>query len=127
MTDPIKETIALAGEQEYLRQARETFDQRKKQDGRWNILRLVMGWIAVVLLPGVGVTSGWIIFHHTEFSVETVTVATSTLLVDTVGLVISVWRIVLGTGPTALTPVVAAPTRDQDMDVDPKPSLNAGQ
>lgn len=96
MTDPVKETIALASEDEYLRQVRETFDQRKMQDARWNILRLVMGWIAVVLLPGVGVTAGWIIFHHASFTAATVTVATSTLLVDTVGLVISVWRIVLG-------------------------------
>ena len=121
MTDPVKETIALANEEEYLRQVRETFDQRKMQDGRWNVLRLVMGWIAVALLPGVAVTSGWIIFHHTKFTVPTVTVATSTLLVDTVGLVVSVWRIVLGTGPTALEPVATARIGDQGEDAQPKP------
>jgi hypothetical protein len=114
VADPVSDTIALASEQEYLRQVRETFDQRKKQDGRWNALRLVMGWIAVALLPGVAITSGWIIFHNRDFTAATVTVATSALLVDAVGLVISVWRIVLGSGPVALGPVASSPTREHD-------------
>ena len=125
-TDPVKDTIALATEQEYLRQVKETFDQRKKQDRRWNALRLMMGWIAGALLPGVAATCGWIIFHHTEFTVATVSTATATLLVDTVGLVISVWKIVLGTGPVALAPVALPPPMDPrgiDQGV-PTPSLD---
>jgi hypothetical protein len=58
MTDPILDTIALANEQEKLRQVSETFDQRKTQDARWFILRLAMGWIAVVFLPGIAFIFG---------------------------------------------------------------------
>jgi hypothetical protein len=126
MTDPVKETIALAAEQECLRQVRETFDQRKKQDRRWNILRLAMGWIAVALLPGVAMTSGWIIFNHRDFTTGSVATATGALLVDTVGLIISVWRIVLGTGPVMLQPVATMPGRDNDS-AEPKPGMDTGQ
>jgi hypothetical protein len=111
VSESVTDTIALAREQEQLRQERETFDQRKKQDGRWFLLRLAMGWTAVALLPGIGVTSGWIIFHYAQFAASTVTVATGALLVDTLGLVLSVWRIVLGRGPESLGPVTATQPR----------------
>jgi len=110
MPDPVADTIALAAQQEALRQQRETFDQRKTQDHRWFILRFVMGWIAVALLPGIGFTSGWIIFHSRDFTTATITAATTALLVDTIGLVISVWKIVLGPGQQALGPVTVTST-----------------
>jgi hypothetical protein len=105
MADPVTETIAIANAEERLRQERETFNQRKEQDARYFKLRMSMGWIAVFLLPAIGVTCGWIIFHSHEFASATVTVATSALLVDTLGLVVSVWKIVMGSGPRALEPV----------------------
>jgi hypothetical protein len=108
MTDPISETIAIANAQERLRQERETFDQRKTQSARWFIIQQVMAWIAVVFLPGIALPCGWIIFHHSEFASATVTVATSALLVDTLGFIFSIWKIVLGSGPKALEPVTAA-------------------
>jgi hypothetical protein len=107
MTDPVTETIEIANAQERLRQERETFDQRKEQDARYFKLRMAMGWIAVVLLPAIGVTCGWIIFHSHEFTSGTVGVAATALLVDALGLVVSVWKIVMGSGPQALEPVTA--------------------
>jgi hypothetical protein len=105
MTDPVAEAIAIANAEEKLRQERETFDQRKEQDARYFKLRMTMGWIAVVLLPAIGITCGWIIFHPHDFTPGTVTVAITALLVDTLGLVISIFKIVMGSGPRTLEPV----------------------
>lgn len=116
MTDPVAETIAIATAEEKLRQERETFDQRKEQDARYFKLKMTMGWIAAILLPAIGVTCGWIIFHSREFNSATVTVATSALLVDTLGLFVSIWKVVMGSGPKALEPVTTG-----------KPSLPASR
>lgn len=111
MTDPVSDTIAIANAEERLRQERETFDQRKQQDARWFVIRQVMSWVAVVLVPAIAVTCGWIIFNYHDFTPATVTVATSALLVDTLGLFASIWKIVLGSGPKALEPITQQATR----------------
>lgn len=105
MADPVSETIAIANAEEKLRQERETFNQRKEQDARYFVIRMAMSWIAVVFLPAIATTCGWIIFKHGEFTPAIVTVATSALLIDTLGLLIAIWKIVLGSGPRALEPV----------------------
>ncbi|GGO63136.1 hypothetical protein [Nonomuraea cavernae] len=105
----VGEEIELLRAQEQLRQMQETFDQRKRQDGRWFLLKLVMGWTSVVLLPGIAFTSGWVIFNHQNFSSTTVAAVTAALLVDTLGLVLSVWRLVLGKGPDPLQPIGDTP------------------
>jgi cytochrome c biogenesis protein CcdA len=105
MATEVEATIVIARAQEQLRQERETFDQKKRQDGRWFLLRLAMGWSAVVLLPAIGGVSGWVIANHPNFAAGTVTLAASALFVDSIGLVLAVWRIVLGTGPEGLVPV----------------------
>lgn len=105
MATEVEATIVIARAQEQLRQERETFDQKKGQDGLWFALRLAMGWSAVVLLPMIGGVSGWVIAHHTAFAGSTVTLAASSLFVDSIGLVLAVWRIVLGAGPEGLVPV----------------------
>lgn len=109
----ISEEIELLRAQEQLRQQRETFDQHKRQDSRWFLLKLVMGWTSVVLLPGIGFTCGYVIFNHQHFSSATVTAATAALFVDTLGLVMSVWRLVLGKGPEPLQPIADAPASPQ--------------
>ena len=102
MAVTVDATIAIARAQEQLRQERETFDQKKRQDARWFVLRLVTGWIAVALLPALGGVSAWVIANNVDFSTGTVTLAAAALFVDSLGLVLSVWRIVLGTGPERL-------------------------
>jgi hypothetical protein len=101
----VREEIELLRAQEQLRQQRETFDQRKQHDSRWFLLKLVMGWTSVVLLPGIGFACGFVIFNHQDFNAATVTAATAALFVDTLGLVMSVWRLVLGKGPDPLEPI----------------------
>src|SRR6266851_2411997 len=73
---------------ERLRQERETFDQHKLQESRWFILRQVMGYSAVVLLPVFMFVSSYILFNHAVFPGAVVTAAGAALLVDTLGLVI---------------------------------------
>jgi uncharacterized membrane protein YqjE len=108
MSDPTFNAVTIAEAQEMLRQRAETFDQVKAQDRKWFLLRLMMGWTAVVLLPLFGIVCLLMLLHHNEFTSETVTVAATALLVDILGVVLTVWKVVLGNGPTKLGPV----TRD---------------
>jgi hypothetical protein len=109
MSQQVQDTIALEQAAERLRQERETFDQRKQQDRHWFILRLAMGWVAVVLLPTIISICSWIILNYSRFDPGIVTLASAALLTDTLGLVISVWRIVVGKrGPEVLSPVTQA-------------------
>lgn len=104
VTDVCKE-IALLQAQERLRQLRETFDQRKRQDARWFVLKLAMGWTSVALLPGIAFACGYVIVNHQHFSPGTETAAAAALFADALGLVISVWRLVLGRGLEPLKPL----------------------
>ena len=80
---------------ERLRQEKESFDQHKLQSERWFQLRLIMGYVAVVLLPSIFILCVFIIIYHTYFSDTVVASATATLFVDAVGIVYSIWKIVL--------------------------------
>ena len=102
--DPIE--LERAAEQ--LRQERETFDQRKRQDSRWFALRLAMGYVAVVLLPAIIVISSYVLARSGQFSAAVVASASGALFVDVVGLIVAVWKIVLNpTSATKLEPVTA--------------------
>lgn len=90
---------------ERLRQERETFDQKKRQDQLWFILRFAMGGVAAFLLPAIMVLCSWILVNHAAFDSSTVTLAGSALLIDAMGLVLSIWKIVLGKPPESLAPV----------------------
>ena len=70
-----------------------------------------MSWVAIVFVPAIAATCGWIIFHYHDFPTATVTVATTALLVDTLGLFGSLWKIVLGSGPKALEPITQQASR----------------
>jgi hypothetical protein len=108
----VRDSIALEREAERLRQERETFNQQKLQDSRWFLLRLTMGSVAVVLFPAIMLICTWIIFHNKDFSSATVTVATTGLLGDSLGLIVAVWKLVLGArGPERLAPVTQPQAR----------------
>jgi hypothetical protein len=94
----------LAQLNERLRQERELFDQQKSQDRRIFVLRMTMGWVAVVLLVAICALAAYVILNHADFSTATVTAATSALLIEALGLVIAVWRVTVGTGPKELQP-----------------------
>lgn len=94
MTDRIT-PIEIERAAEEIRQERETFDQRKRHDNLWFILKLVMGFFSVILLAGIAIISTYILLNHPTFPSSVVTSAGVALFVDILGLIISVWKIVL--------------------------------
>jgi hypothetical protein len=100
------DTIALATAQQQLRQEQETFEQRKKHDARWFVVRCAIGWVAVVTLPVILIAASLIVWHHSSFDVKTVNIATTALVVDALATAGSLYKLVLGDqGKQALTPV----------------------
>lgn len=99
--------VDLAREAERLRQLRETFDQRKRQDERWFRLRLRMGYLALALLPTVAIVCITIIFMHREFEPEIVYMVAGALFADMLGMLIAVWKVILNPGShTRLSPAI---------------------
>jgi hypothetical protein len=91
---------------EQLRQEKETFDQQKKQEHLWFILRLSMGFASIVLLGAVMIVSTYILFKNVDFPKDVVTAAGAALFVDVLGLLIGVWKIVLNPqSTTKLQPI----------------------
>jgi uncharacterized membrane protein YqjE len=91
---------------ESLRQESETFDQQKRHDRLWFYLRLVMGYTAVVGLLSILVICVIIIFNSDTFPAQIVNWAGPSLFVDILGLIFTVWRVVLNPNfSTKLEPV----------------------
>ncbi len=80
---------------EQLRQERETFNQAKEHEGRWFVLRLVMGYASVILLTAIMIVASYVLFNASSFPTGVVTAAGAALFVDVLGLLIAVWKIAL--------------------------------
>jgi len=87
--------IQIERAMEQLRQEREVFDQRKAQEAKWFMLRLIMGYTSVVLLFAIIVISAVILFNSNKFPEFTLKAAGAALFADVLGLLIGVWKIVL--------------------------------
>jgi hypothetical protein len=106
MTDTPLSPIDIARANEELRQETATFEHNKRKANRWLLLRLIMGYSSVGILAFVVALCGYVIFNSTAFIPSTVALATSALLVDVLGLIAAVWRIVLSSREgTDLNPV----------------------
>lgn len=81
--------------EEQIRQEQETFNLRKSHEEQWFNLRLRMGYIAALLLPLILIICSLIIYHHSLFPAEIVTLASTGLLVDILGFMVAVWKLVL--------------------------------
>src|SRR5450759_4351009 len=102
--------IQIERAMEQLRQEREVFDQRKIQEARWFILRLIMGYSSVLLLFAVIIISAIVLFNSQKFPEFTVKAAGAALFADVVGLLVGVWKIVLKPDfITKLTPETKQP------------------
>jgi hypothetical protein len=113
MTAPVIDPSELLETEERLRQERETFNQRKSHEERWFLLRLRMGYAAVVMLPSIAIFCGSVVWSPSAYSAGIVTAAATTLFVDLVGFLIAVWKVVLNpTAVTRLEPVTARVTAD---------------
>ena len=91
---------------EKIRQESETFDQLKKHDRQWFVLRLIMGYSAVVLLISILIISAVIIFNYESYPDKIISWAGPVLFVDILGLIFTVWKVVLNPNfATKLNPV----------------------
>ncbi|HBK04685.1 MAG TPA: hypothetical protein DDZ81_02345 [Acetobacteraceae bacterium] len=86
-------TDARAREQ--LRQERETFDQAKAHDARWFTLRLAAGYAGIGLLLVIALGSGYLLLFPASYSPATIAISATTLLGDMLGLVASIFKLVL--------------------------------
>lgn len=91
---------------EKIRQESETFDQLKQHDRQWFVLRLIMGYSAVMLLIAILIISAIIIFNYEKFPEKIIGWAGPALFIDILGLIFTVWKVVLNPGfATKLTPI----------------------
>lgn len=109
--------VVLARASEQLRQERETFDQAKQHEARWFVLRLVMGYAAVILLAAIMAVASYLLFNASIFPPAVVTAAGAALFVDVLGLLIAVWKIALNPNFYArLGPVTRVELPDVQLD-----------
>ena len=91
---------------ERLRQERETFDLAKAHARRWFGLRLLIGYVSIVLLPVVATVCTYVVVHPTLYSGQITVWATGALGADVIGIVWTVLKVVLNpVSMTKLTPV----------------------
>ena len=91
-----RERLRLAAGQELLRQQHEIFHHNLLQDCRWNRLRRSMGWCSIVVLFGICFLCAYVLFKKSEFEPTTIKYAVGALFVDTIGLVVMVWKVTFG-------------------------------
>lgn len=94
---------------EQLRQECETFNQVKAQGAQWFTLRLRMGYAGIVLLLGIAAVSSVIVLNPVSYSSTVIGIAATTLFVDMLSMVASIFRLVLPqSSATRLKPVTTA-------------------
>ena len=104
--------IEFARAEEQLRQERETFEHQKAQSARWFVLRLSVGYTSVAALVIVLGVCVYILMRTDVFPNTVVTAAGVTLFGDVVGLVATIWKVVLSPGTVAsLTPTTKSEMR----------------
>ena len=92
-----------------LKQEQATFDQKRVQDARWFVLRMAMGVLAMLVISAMIVICGWIIIFDPHQDATVKSLAASALLVDILGLMGAVWRVILNSAPVSpLAPVTPA-------------------
>jgi hypothetical protein len=99
---------------ERLRQERETFDQAKAHNARWFTLRLRMGYAGIVLLFVIALVAGHTLLHPASYDPSTITIAATTLFVDMIGLVVTIFKLVLHErSAVALKPIASINSQTQ--------------
>lgn len=96
------QSVVLQQALERLRQERDIFDLKKAQDAQWHRLQMGMGWTALVLIPAIMVICMVLLLDsHVDSTIKAL--AADALLVDIVGLMVAIWKIMLG--PTSRPPL----------------------
>lgn len=119
-------SIANRKKLQRLLQEQVTFDQKKVQDARWSILKLAMGTLATLLIPTIiGICTSIIYDPAQTASVKSL--AAGALLVDILGLVAGVWRVILSPASvTQLAPVTEA-DEDSSLTIEGRPAQAPGR
>ena len=73
---------------------------------------MAMGWMAVVLLPLLGAAAFFVLYNNESFDQAVVVAAAGALFVDVLGLVLAIWKVVLGQSPRTFEPVTGSPSTD---------------
>ncbi len=115
MADNTTTAVKIERAMEQLRQEREVFELRKRHEARWFFLRLSMGYSSILFLCAVILIGGLILFNADRFPEFTIKAASATIFVDVVGLMITVWKIVLK--PDFMTRLTAE-TKEELVSVD---------
>jgi hypothetical protein len=110
-----REFLAVLQTREALRQQRETFELNKLMDHRWERIRLMMAYTALMLMPIISLASVWAIVHQKDFSNEVITLSASALLIHSLGLMQWVWRMVVSKHPSRLTIATRTPFTSKDL------------
>ena len=117
--------IRIERAMEQLRQEREVFNQRKRQESLWFVLRLTMGFSSVLLLFSIIVISALVLFYSQNLPDFTVQAAGVALFADVVGLLIGVWKIVFK--PDFLTKLKAETQQELAEETNQHQPLQQGQ
>jgi hypothetical protein len=80
---------------EQLRQESESFNQIKRQNSLWFFLRLIMGYISILIILIVLIICIYVLLNNKQYDANAVLTSFITILVDIIGLMINVWKIVL--------------------------------
>jgi len=87
---------------EQLRQERETFEQHRVHEARWFALRLIAGYVSVLLLlPGIAIFCAYLIVSSS--STQVVKRAETALFVDILAIAAMTWKVLYL--PTKLAPL----------------------
>jgi hypothetical protein len=106
--------IEFARAEQQLRQEQDTFEQQKSHAARWFLLRLSVGYTSVAALVIVLGLCVYILMRTDAFPTAVITAAGATLFGDVVGLVATIWKVVLSPGTVAsLTPVTQSNIRQR--------------
>ena len=92
------DAITFARAEEQLRQEREAFNLKKKQDNTWFYLRLATGVISLLLLLLIVLFCVYIFIHYSDFPSVVVGGASAALFGDVVGLIVLVAKVMVGSG-----------------------------
>src|ERR1700722_18563531 len=91
-----KESLQKAHAIEQMRQKRLTFRQWQSQNHSWFRLRLLTAYAAIVLLSLILFLCGWILLRASAFPDSVVWAASGALFADILGLLVGIWKVVVG-------------------------------
>jgi hypothetical protein len=89
-----REFVALLHAREALRQQQEMFEFKMLMDRRWERIRLIMAYSALILMIAINALCVWTLVDHKTFPDAVLAFSASAISVHSLGFVFWVWRTV---------------------------------